>query len=76
MLQPAIELAERGFPVSPVTARLWQRSLFQVKEHGEEGAKAFTTAEGHAPQAGQLHRNRDLAATFRSIAEHGASAGA
>jgi gamma-glutamyltranspeptidase len=31
VLQPAIELAEQGFPVSPVTAHHWQQLLWQVR---------------------------------------------
>jgi gamma-glutamyltranspeptidase len=33
------------------------------------------TADGKPPAAGQLQRNRDLAATFRRLAEHGAAKG-
>lgn len=75
VLQPAIELAEQGFPVSPVTAHLWEKDLFQVKEAGGPGARALCTEAGNAPQAGQIQRNPDLAATFRAVAEHGAHQG-
>ena len=33
------------------------------------------TPEGKAPACGQLHRNRDLATTFRTLAEKGAAKG-
>lgn len=75
VLQPAIELAEGGFPVSPLTAHNWDLDLFQIKNYETEASKAFYTAEGKAPKAGQLHRNPDLAATFRCLAESGASKG-
>ena len=38
-------------------------------------AKALMTADGKPPAAGQLQHNRDLAATFRRLAEHGAAKG-
>lgn len=75
VLEPAIELAERGFPVSPVTASGWEAGLFQIKDQESEGSKAFYTADGKAPKVGQLQKNVDLATTFKSIAEHGALKG-
>ena len=75
MLQPAIELADRGFPVSPATARNWEACLFQIQQHESKGSKAFYTADGKAPRAGQLQRNADLATTFKALAEKGASEG-
>ena len=75
VLQPAIELADKGFPVSPATARNWEACLFQIQNHESQGSKAFYTAEGKAPKAGQLQRNVDLATTFKSLAEKGASEG-
>jgi gamma-glutamyltranspeptidase/glutathione hydrolase len=31
ILQPAIDMAERGFPVSPVTAYHWAKGVSQLK---------------------------------------------
>ena len=42
---------------------------------GGEGVKALFTEDGEAPQCGQLKRNRDLARTFRTLAEQGAQQG-
>lgn len=75
MLEPAIQLAEEGFPVGPITARLWEGGLGQLKQAGGPGAKAFMTADGGAPKYGQIQRNPDLAQTFRTIAEKGALEG-
>lgn len=75
VLQPAIELADTGFPVSPATARNWDACLFQIQNHESAGSKAFYTAEGKAPRAGQIQRNADLAKTFKSLADYGASEG-
>jgi len=32
ILQPAIDLAEQGFPVSPITADLWEQGVGQLKQ--------------------------------------------
>ena len=75
MLQPAIELGEIGFPVSPITAYYWGRGAKQLKDQGGSGIKALLQPDGTAPKAGQLQKNAHLAATFRSLAEHGAEEG-
>lgn len=75
MLQPAIELGENGFPVSPITASYWGRGAKQLKEQGGSGIKALLQPDGTAPKAGQLQKNAHLAATFKSLAEHGAEKG-
>ena len=75
VLQPAIELGEQGFPVSPVTAYYWGRGEKYLKDQGGSGIKALLQPDGKAPKAGQLQKNADLAATFKSIAEHGAEQG-
>lgn len=75
VLQPAIELGESGFPVSPITAYYWGRGAKQLKEQGGSGIKALLQPDGTAPKAGQLQKNTHLAATFRSLAEHGAEEG-
>ena len=75
VLQPAIELGEKGFPVSPITAYYWGRGAGQLKDQGGSGIKALLQPDGTAPKAGQLQKNAHLAATFRSLAEHGAEEG-
>ena len=67
VLAPAIRMAERGVPIGPVTAHCWSRGFLQ----GNEAADVFLPA----PQAGELFRNPKLAATFTSLATHGAKAG-
>ena len=47
-----------------------------VLQAGGEGVKALFTEHGEAPAAGQLKRNKDLARTFRTLAEQGAQQGA
>ena len=68
VLAPAIELAEQGFPVSPITARSWGQQVPRLKRgpHSDE-----LLIDGRAPRAGELMRNPTLARTFRELAEHG-----
>ncbi|KAK9787880.1 hypothetical protein WJX73_007818 [Symbiochloris irregularis] len=72
VLQPAIELAEGGFPVSPITARLWAGHREQLLQGG---GYTFLNEDKSTPKYGQLFRNPDLAQTFRTLAEQGAQAG-
>jgi gamma-glutamyltranspeptidase/glutathione hydrolase len=71
-LQPAIELAEGGFPVTPIIARLWAGEVEKLKQ--DEGARATYLIDGdRAPAAGEWFRNPDLAATLKAIAQQGPS---
>jgi len=71
ILEPAIVLAEEGFPVAPITARLWAASLGQVQR--SPGGAALMI-DGRAPRSGEIFRNPGLAGTFKRIAEGGAKA--
>ncbi|MHA2357262.1 MAG: gamma-glutamyltransferase [Candidatus Heimdallarchaeaceae archaeon] len=68
ILQPAIELAESGFPVAPLTARSWKRSE-QLLKKGPYGDEMLLN--GKAPEEGEIMKNPTLAQTFRELAEHG-----
>ena len=72
VLQPAIEYAAEGFPVSPMVANLWQSGTqrFAV-EKGEEFRSWFDTfaPAGQAPRAGEVWRSLDHAETLRRIGE-------
>jgi gamma-glutamyltranspeptidase/glutathione hydrolase len=69
-LGPAIQLAEEGFPVTPIIARQWAMAVEKLKR--DEGARATYLVDGErAPQAGEWFRNPDFAATLRSIAQEG-----
>lgn len=74
VLQPAIGLAEDGFPVSPIIAGQWQAQLDLLQE--DPGATAtYLVDEGtRAPRAGEWFRNPDLAASLRAIAAQGPGA--
>ncbi|MHB1191540.1 MAG: gamma-glutamyltransferase [Longimicrobiales bacterium] len=69
-LEPAIRIAEEGFPVTPIIARDWQNTADLLRRN--EGAAATFLLDGEAPRAGQWFRNPDLARTFRRIAANGA----
>ncbi|KAL3440915.1 nucleophile aminohydrolase [Aspergillus insuetus] len=76
ILNPAICLAEGGFPVSEVSARLWQeneQSLREASPNYRELLKADASAvEGvRAPVAGEVMTNPGLAQTFRTLAAKG-----
>lgn len=75
-LGPAIDYAERGYPVSPVVSRYWRDGLERFKEKlkGEEFDPFFKTfaPAGRAPGPGEVWRSPDHARTLREIAETGA----
>ncbi|GAM43920.1 hypothetical protein TCE0_060r19127 [Talaromyces pinophilus] len=76
VLEPAISLAEDGFPVSEISARLWQeneQSLREASPNFRELLKPDTGAkEGvRAPLPGELMTNPNLARTFRMLAAQG-----
>jgi gamma-glutamyltranspeptidase/glutathione hydrolase len=72
VLAPAIELAERGFPVAPYTSVLWAWSV-ERQLRRTPGGRALLV-EGRAPRAGEVFRNPDLARTLRRVAEKGKEA--
>ncbi len=68
-LAPAIATAEAGFPVSERISAGWQRST-QKLANDAEAARVYLPA----PKPGQIHRQPDLARTFRIVAQDGAAA--
>ena len=67
-LDPAIELCEDGVPVSQRLAE----GLASEKHFGEyPTSRPIFWPDGHPLKAGQLLHQRDLARTFRGLAEHG-----
>jgi gamma-glutamyltranspeptidase/glutathione hydrolase len=72
LFQPAIDLAENGFAISP---RL--HALIAKDEHlkrFEPARSYFYTADGMPKDVGTMLVNKPLAATFRAIAEGGPAA--
>ncbi len=72
VLQPTIDYANKGFPVSQLIAYYWNRSVpFLSKWPG------FTeqyTLNGKAPKEGEIWKNPNLANTLSKIAEGGRDA--
>ncbi|WP_164216507.1 gamma-glutamyltransferase [Virgibacillus sp. YIM 98842] len=70
VLQPAIEVAEEGFPADANFIR-------EVGEHAdkfrlfESSIDLYLDENGEVPEEGTIMRNPDLAQTYRLIAEHG-----
>ncbi|XP_059587010.1 uncharacterized protein LOC102567351 isoform X4 [Alligator mississippiensis] len=70
ILQPAIELAERGFPVAEITAYHWKHDVHVLQAPGNEHGKDLLI-HGQAPLHGQVFCNPFLANTFKEIARCG-----
>jgi gamma-glutamyltranspeptidase / glutathione hydrolase len=76
ILTPAIELGEKGFPVSELSAVFWadsEDSIRNASPNFREMLKRDPKAEHYAraPRAGEIMKNPTLAKTFRSVAEQG-----
>ncbi len=71
VLQPAIEYAARGYPVSEVIAAAWQRSEAKLRRL-PSGLELLPG--GRAPRAGEIVTLPELARTLELIAEGGPDA--
>ena len=72
VLSPAIGIADEGFPVPEITAAEWAGSE-ALLQADEEAARIYLP-NGRAPRVGQMFRNPDLAATYRTLASEGRDA--
>lgn len=72
VLQPAINYAEKGFPVSPQISLAWQESAQMLAAHPDT-ARTYLQ-NGKAPAPGKIFYQPNLARTFRLIAEGGRDA--
>lgn len=69
-MEPTIQLAEQGFPVSPIVAGQWADNVHRIKD--DPGASATFLMDGQrAPLSGEWFTNPDLARTLRLIAKEG-----
>ena len=71
-LAPAINLAEEGFPVSPLTSYFWERGVERQLKNASGGEEL--TNDGRAPKPGEIFKNPGLARTLRAVGEGGAQA--
>ena len=73
-LPPPSRYAEEGFPVSPVISQLWRRAgpvfIGTADPALDEWARVFTF-DGRTPDAGEIWRSPDHAATLRRLASEG-----
>jgi len=67
ILQPAIELAEQGFPVAPVAAHLWGRGSWTLTLPGNNHGKDMLLDGTRAPKAGEIMKLPLLAKTFKVL---------
>jgi gamma-glutamyltranspeptidase/glutathione hydrolase len=68
-LQPAIEYAQNGFPVTPVISGSWVAAERMLA--ADSGARTTYLIHGKAPRPGDWFSNPDLARTYRQIAAGG-----
>ncbi len=73
ILQPAIDYANNGFPVSELIAHYWQKSVPSLSLQVGSFKTTFTI-NGKGPKKGQIFKNPELASTLSKIAEGGREA--
>jgi gamma-glutamyltranspeptidase/glutathione hydrolase len=80
VLQPAISLAEDGYPISELSARLYHDSQEQLKKVNADKSDEFRAEELSlflpnenltSPKTGQVLNNKYLADTLKTIANEG-----
>src|SRR4051794_25084373 len=74
LFAPAIHYANEGFPVTDFIARGWNSAASAKTLAVHPNAAKTYLPGGHAPQAGDVFRNPDLAASLKLIAAEGRAA--
>jgi gamma-glutamyltranspeptidase / glutathione hydrolase len=72
VLAPAIQYAQKGFPVTEVIAYYWGLSVPRLSPF--PGFREQFTLDGKAPMKGQIWRNPNLANTYQQLAKGGRDA--
>src|SRR5882672_1283453 len=72
LFEPAIRLAEKGFPISPRLSALVAADRFLPLD--ENARRYFYSADGKAKAAGTLLKNPEFAAVLKRVAAGGAAA--
>ncbi|CAM9496085.1 unnamed protein product [Ectocarpus sp. 4 AP-2014] len=67
LMEPAAVLAEKGFPVSPITAHHWGLNAYQLETGPNKGRAALLMPNGRTPAAGEVFRNPDMAGVLREL---------
>ena len=73
VLEPAIDYANNGFPVSELIAYYWDRSVPRLSPQPGSFKDTFTI-NGKAPRKGQIFKNPELGNTLSLIAQQGREA--
>jgi gamma-glutamyltranspeptidase / glutathione hydrolase len=69
LFEPAIDLAERGWPVSPWAASIFRESAWRLERHPGRGGALLPN--GAPPVAGGIIAQTDLARSYRQIVASG-----
>jgi gamma-glutamyltranspeptidase / glutathione hydrolase len=72
VLEPAISYASEGFPVSEIIAQQWQGAV-PLLSRFPSSVRTYLP-DGKAPQAGEVHRQPNLARTLKLLAAEGRDA--
>ena len=72
ILQPSIDYARNGFPVSDVIAFFWQRNVRSLAKY--PGIREQFMRNGEGPAKGQMWTNPGLASTYEDLARGGRDA--
>jgi gamma-glutamyltranspeptidase/glutathione hydrolase len=72
VIAPAIELAEQGFPVSPMTSVWWRAGAARQLAKHSHGSELLI--DGRGPEPGEVIRLPALARSLREFAGNGAEA--
>ena len=72
VLEPAIYYASEGFPVSEIIAQQWQAAVPVLRQFPATAQNYLI--DGKAPQAGDVHRQPNLARTLQLLASEGKDA--
>ena len=69
LLQPAIEIAERGYAMAPIVAHKWAAAIPELRD--QPGFAQAFMPHGRAPEIGEIFRFKAAAKTLKSIAKSG-----
>jgi gamma-glutamyltranspeptidase/glutathione hydrolase len=70
LLEPAVDYAQRGFPVSEIIGAQWVGAEDALRKRC--GSAKIYLRDGRAPRPGEVFRNPALARTYRVVAKEGA----
>ncbi|MFM2268078.1 MAG: hypothetical protein RL757_1519, partial [Bacteroidota bacterium] len=71
LVQPAIDLAEKGFAITALEATRLNENKAEFEKHSTQGIGAFAKKDGSAWKTGDVLKQPDLAQTLKQIAAKG-----